>query len=184
MWATSADDASRFGDLERNCMSKAILEGCLVGLEFSRSALLRLAEDIPAESRTHQPVPGANHLMWVLGHLATTDDYFLSKLSGRPQKFDEEWLAKFWMGSTPRADVADYPPYQQLVDIAKERRAALTDYLRSLSDEQLAAAMPEGIASFAPSVAALPACLAAHEGLHSGQLTVQRKSLGIPPAMG
>ena len=165
-------------------MSKTVLEGCLPGLEMSRRALLGIAEQIPAESRAHQAVPDANHVLWVLGHLATTDDFFLSKLSGQAQKFDEAWLGKFWMKSKPTGSASDYPSFDKLVDAANERRAALVTYLRSLSDEQLAAAMPEGLETFAPRVASLPASLTFHEGMHIGQVTIQRRALGLGPLMG
>ena len=48
-----------------------------------------------------------------------------------------------------------------------------------MSDDQLASPLPEDFKTFAPSLAALPSSIAWHEGMHSGQLTMIRKSLGI-----
>ena len=50
-----------------------------------------------------------------------------------------------------------------------------------MSDAQLRSPLPEGFTGFATSFAALMSSLAWHEGLHTGQLTVVRKSLGLEP---
>lgn len=64
-------------------MSLPTLEHGLSVLGFSRRALLGISEDIPASKLTFQPFPGANHALWILGHLAATDDYFLTTLGAR-----------------------------------------------------------------------------------------------------
>ena len=51
----------------------------------------------------------------------------------------------------------------------------------SLTDEQLAGPPPEGFQKFAPTLGNILMRLLWHEGMHYGQLTVIRKSLGLAP---
>ena len=62
--------------------------------------------------------------------------------------------------------------------------AALVDWFKSLSDEQLAAPLPEGMEMFGANHATLAATMAWHEGVHDGQLIEVRRSLGLPRAFG
>ncbi len=165
-------------------MPNPILESGLAAMAFARRNTLAFVEDVPDEKLCHQPVPGANHAAWVLGHLAYSDDVFVSGVGGRPVKCSEAWQKQYGMGSTPTASRSAYPSKAELMDQLAARRADLVAWFQSLNEEQLAAPLPEGWTDFAPNQAAFPAAIVWHEGMHAGQLTVVRKSLGIPPKMG
>lgn len=165
-------------------MPNLTLESGLHALAFSRRALLGLLNDIPREKYTYQPVPRCNHVLWVLGHLAWTDDYFVYLQTGTSSALSDEWNKSMGMGSTPVADAAAYPPIATVMDKLAERREALLGWFKSLTPSQLAAPITGNLAQFAPTFAALMSSLAWHEGLHSGQISVIRKALGLQPAFG
>lgn len=165
-------------------MSMRAIDATLATLEFSRGATLGFLEDIPEDKWCHQPIPGANHAAWIAGHIASTDNYFLTSLAGQASSVPAEWDDLFGMGSTPKNDPSVYPSPAELRDQLQTRRDGLTAWLKSLSDAQLAKPLEGDLARFAPNYAALAGSIAWHEGMHAGQLTLVRKSLGIGPKFG
>lgn len=165
-------------------MADLTLESGLRALAFSRRSLLGLLKDIPHEKYTYQPVPRCNHVLWVLGHLAWTDDYFVYSQTGKSSALSDEWKKSMGAGSTPIADASAYPAIATVMDKLAERREALLAWFKSLTPAQLAAPVTSSLAGFAPTFAALMSSLAWHEGLHSGQISVIRKALGLQPAFG
>lgn len=165
-------------------MADLTLETGLQALAFSRRMLLGLLKDIPQDRYTYQPVASCNHVLWVLGHLAWTDDYFVSSQTGAPTALPEQWGKSMGMGSTPVGDASAYPPVATVMDKLAERREALLSWFKSLTAAQLAAPISGELAQFAPTLAALMSNLACHEALHAGQISVIRKALGLRPALG
>lgn len=156
----------------------------LFALEFARRNTLKFAEDIPADKLCVAPTADANHALWVLGHLAWTDDSILSALAGKPSALPAGFTEAFGMGSKPQPDAKRYPSVAEVKTQLAGRREALTGWLKSLSPAQLAAPLPKELSGFAPDHATLAATLAWHEGLHAGQLTVARRALGFGPKLG
>ena len=160
-----------------------LLESGKAALDLARRQTLRLAQDIPPDKLCHQPVPNANHALWVLGHLAVSDDYFQSQLGGRKPVLDESWNKLFATGSKPTSNRSAYPKLDEVKAGMERSRKALLDWLGSLDDRKLMSPMPANWTEFAPTFAALAGTVAWHEGLHAGQLSVVRRSLGLPPTM-
>ena len=50
--------------------------------ERARNALLGLIEDLPADAWCWQPFVGANHVMWIVGHIGVTDNLAIETLTG------------------------------------------------------------------------------------------------------
>lgn len=165
-------------------MSSQLVESGLTVLAFSRKTLLGMLEDVPEHQWVHQPIPHANHAAWIAGHLAHTDHYFLTAVAGQPASIPAEWDELFGMGSAPTADAARYPSPTELRDYLGSLRQTLQAWFAGLDERDANASLPEELRMFAPTVGALTHSLAWHEGLHTGQLTVVRKSLGIAPKFG
>ena len=165
-------------------MSNKLVEGGLTVMAFSRKALLGMLEDVPEEQWAHQPIPHANHAAWITGHLAHTDNFFLTAVAGRTTKIPGEWDELFGMGSVPTPELKRYPAPADLRDFLGSLRADLVAWFQSLDERTAQAPLPEELRMFAPSKGALANSIAWHEGMHTGQLTVVRKSLGIAPKFG
>ena len=153
-------------------------------LEFARHGTVRLVEDIPADKLCHQPLGNTNHALWVLGHLACTDNFFLTSLAGRDPVIDESWNALFGMGSEPTEDPAAYPSPDEVKAGLDRARKAFLDWFQSLDERQLQEPLPEELRGFAPNYAGVMSSVAWHEGFHAGQLSAVRRSLGLPRAFG
>jgi DinB family protein len=152
-------------------------------LEFARRQTLRLAQDIPSDKLCYQPVPNANHALWVLGHLAWCDDLFQSQLGGRKPVLDESWAKLFATGTKPTNNRNAYPPIEQIKAGLDRSRKALLEWLGSLDERTLATPLPDKWKEFAPTYGAVPGSCACHEGMHAGQLSVIRRGLGLAPTM-
>ena len=72
-------------------MALDMLQTCMGTLEFARRGLMGLLEATPEDKFLHQPYEGANHALWIMGHLACTDEYFMNKLEGAPFDRFEAW---------------------------------------------------------------------------------------------
>ncbi len=141
-------------------------------------------EEIDDDKMCHQPIASGNHAAWVLGHIAYADDLFAVEVGGRTSILSDDWKAKHGMRSNPTANRADYPSKAEFLDKLATCRESLLAWFNSLDDGELETPMPEGWTDFAPNRAAFASSIAWHEGLHSCQLTMIRKSLGLAPKMG
>jgi uncharacterized damage-inducible protein DinB len=91
---------------------------------------------------------------------------------------------RFSMGSQPVSDPAAYPAVEEVLTYMRERRQTLLALLDSMTDEDLHRATPEGAPDFLRDLQSIFETVAWHEGLHSGQVSVARRSLGHPPLVG
>ena len=161
------------------------VENAKAVLNLSRDITLKMIDGIPADKACHRALPNTNHAIWVLGHAATTDDYFRTTLGeSQTRVTDASWDGLFGGGSTPSDDPSGYPTLDELKNKAEESRTAFVKWYESLSEEQLTQPLPEGYEFFAPNHAGLANSVAWHEGLHAGQLSAIRRDLGLPNAMG
>jgi hypothetical protein len=140
-----------------------------------------LADFQSPEQWTHQVGPTCNHALWFVGHMAQTDNFFISVIAPEKMKVIEGLREKFGMGSQPTNRPEDYPPPAQVLATMRERREALLGILDGLSDEDLATKTPPGSPDFLPDLASVFETAVWHEGLHSGQLSLIRRSLGYKP---
>jgi hypothetical protein len=143
-----------------------------------------LADFHTPDEWTHQVHPGANHALWFVGHMATTDNFLISLLAPDRATTSETFTSLFGMGSQPTRDIDKYPPVNEVLETMRERRRVLLSILDDLSEEDLAKKTPKGAPDFTPDFASVFELAIWHEGLHSGQLSLVRRSLGHSPLGG
>lgn len=165
-------------------MGNAVFEAGRDTLAFARRLTLGLLDGFEGDAWFHRPFAGANHALWTLGHIAWADDEFLEKLKGRSPQLPPKWYELFAMGSTVEDEAGAYPDPKELFDALAVQREDLLAWFASMNDEQLAAPLPDDWKSFAPNFGAVMSSIAWHEGFHAGQLSVIRKSLGMPRKFG
>lgn len=153
-------------------------------LQFAHNATKKLIDGIAADKLCAQPLPGMNHALWIAGHLATTDDYFLQEFAGVKMTLPEKWNTLFGNGSTPTTDSSQYPSLTEVLSALENRRGAFVKWYESLSESQLAKAGPEKWSKYAPTLGDVAYFLTWHEGFHCGQLSSLRKAFGLGPAFG
>jgi len=162
-------------------MSQPLHDHVLTAYDWTQTALKNVFDGIPAEHFLHQPFPGANHALWTMGHLATVDQYFLKSIAGRDGSLFERNKAMFFAKSQPSPNAAAYPPLESVRAYFDASRADFRTWIDSLDDAKLSGPLPEEFQRFAPTLGGMVLRLVWHEGMHYGQLTVIRKSLGLAP---
>lgn len=165
---TSATDAIRTLSLERLAWARAFTEA--------------LAASLSDDQLVHRAGGKGNHAMWVLGHMATTDDFFLGLFSGQPRHL-EHWDAIFGGGSEPKNALADYPPRAKVEQEFRDARARLTAWWSKASEADLTKPLEGDVAKFAPDALSAIVSEAAHEFFHAGQIASCRAALGLPRLM-
>lgn len=152
------------------------------GLIHSRWFVDKLLTEITTdEDWLKTPVVGSNHTMWIIGHLAICDNFFIARVNPEKSIPNDDFIRLFGKGSQPTYNVSDYPPKEKVLEYFNERRSAFLDLLEECSDEDFDRATPEGSPAFMPNVGAVFQMSVWHESLHTGQLTLIHRMLGQKP---
>ena len=160
---------------------------CEIGkatLDLARIWTFKLTEGIPKDKLTFQPVPKTNHALWILGHCAVSDEYFVKTMGPETIILDASWGELFGMGSTPVDDPGKYPSLDEVTDGMGKAREALLEWFGSMDEAKLMSELPDDWKTFGPNFAGLMNSIAWHEGLHTGQLSAIRRALDLPNAVG
>jgi uncharacterized damage-inducible protein DinB len=158
---------------------KERLERNLTGMRATSERLL--ADFKSPEQWVFQVHPSCNHALWFVGHMAQSDNFFLSLVAPGREIDLPDFQAKFGMGSQPQADPAAYPSAESLLRVMRERREAFLQALSTMDDDDLARKLPAGTPDFLSDVGSVYELAIWHEGQHNGQLTVARRALGYQP---
>jgi uncharacterized damage-inducible protein DinB len=160
----------------------ALKDRLLRQLKNTREMSERLLADFKTpQDWTFQVHPGCNHALWFAGHMATSDNFFLSLIAPDKKKEMPEFQTKFGMGSQPTNEPTAYPEAEGVLATMRERREALLSTLEGMCDDDLAKKTPDGAPDFLPDVGSVFEVAIWHEGRHSGQLSVARRALGHQP---
>jgi uncharacterized damage-inducible protein DinB len=140
-----------------------------------------LADFHEPQQWTKQVHPEANHALWFVGHMAMTDNFFLSVIAPEKSLDLSRLQTCFGVGSVPVDDPAAYPPASEVLALMRERRQTFLAVLDSLQDADLDRKTPPGTPDFLPDIGGVFETAVWHEGLHTGQLGVARRALGFKP---
>jgi uncharacterized damage-inducible protein DinB len=140
-----------------------------------------LADFHKPEEWVFQVHPQCNHALWFAGHMANSDNFFLSLVAPEKSRPMPDYAARFGTGSQPTGNPADYPAPEEVLGTMRERRETLLAALEPLTDEDLARKLPAGTPDFLSDVGSVFELASWHEGQHNGQLSVARRALGHKP---
>lgn len=154
-------------------------------LEGGRHWLTSLLNDLEGEDTVKQPTDkGGNHALWVIGHIAVAESGILHGYVMGTESPLSDMNAKFGPGSTPTANVADYPSKEELLGKLDQARQDTLKYLAGISDDVLdePSSKPDD-----PMFGKKGSCLGilvSHQAFHTGQVADCRRVLGKKPVMG
>jgi len=153
----------------------------LGALRMSRRILHEILDSLTEEQAMHVPVKGGNHALWTMGHLAMADQFFLKEIGGIEPSLPADWESIFGWGHPCQTDATVFPPVSDVRKAMDTKREEVLAWFESMTEDQLDAATGDEWRDFAPTVRDLIGAMSIHEGVHSGQLMVVRKSLELPP---
>lgn len=153
-------------------------------LEFTRKRTDGLLSAFQSrEDWVHQIFPGANHALWIVGHIGWVDNAMLNLIGCGDKRIElGDMKALFRIKSEPSGNAADYPPAATVLAMFRERRSALLAELDRFSEDDLNRPCAPGGPDVLFDVASVFELSSVHESTHAGQLTMIRRALGHSPA--
>jgi len=129
-----------------------------------------------------QPDGIMNHPAWVIGHL-TFVCQLLGGAIGLSPWLPDDWARRFGTGSVPVADAVCYENKENALAILADAQSRFTAAVERLNDTQLDAPFPvESYRDVFPTIRhALTQVLVGHTANHVGQVSVWRRTMGLPP---
>lgn len=158
-------------------IDKTVLHSYRFGIGF----LKQLCQGIGDDQLTHQPKPGMNHPVWIVGHLVDTMGS-VAQMAGASYKAPDGYAELFGIKSKPVGDATVYPALPELLAELDKAVAAVEPGLNNVGAEALAAQTPdEGFRQMMPTVGdGLTFLLTGHIWMHVGQLSAWRRACGMP----
>ncbi|MHC4932018.1 MAG: DinB family protein [Planctomycetota bacterium] len=102
---------------------------------FNTGAMEHRVEGLDREKLLCRPDGRGNHMIWILGHIATSRGSILDLVRpGEATSLESDEQELFGMGSKIREEDV-YPTTDRLLNRVRERGAALEEVLSGLSDE-------------------------------------------------
>lgn len=173
----------------------------LVLLRFNHAMLLRVLEGVPEEVLDQPMAPDCNTPRWVLAHLAVSLDLVLLSI-GVPTLLPRPWLAQFGPGSSGDFGPITPPSRADLLAAIDRAVHAITTALTTTSPDATTTTTPTsaptdlaarfarphkakllmgtGIDTIGQTITHL---CTTHFALHIGQLTLVRRSHGLPQVL-
>ena len=150
-------------------------------LTASKNLLVRYVQDLSPPEYLHRPVPAANCVAWLLGHLTLSDWRATSAVFGGenlpalPEGFDKRFSRS---QGCPQA--SEFGDVTKLLPLFLIHRELLIEKARTATPEQLSNALEKPHPMFS-TPGELLSFMAVHTAMHAGQITIIRRSLGRPP---
>jgi len=156
-------------------------EVILQQLELGGGLIERFTGDIADAEYFIPAIAGGNHIGWLLGHVARTEDWAVSQIAGTPQRFDQRLNDLFRGGSACTPDATNYPSRRGIDELFRNARSHTREVLMSFDaarwEERSPAAGPD---SFFPTLGSLWNLVGTHQFWHIGQITDCRRALQKP----
>lgn len=150
-------------------------------LQWSRSFVNTALEATPDELMLTPPSKDGNHPIWVMGHIAQSEDQLHALCTGEPMLLDKQHHTLFGSGTTPVTDAGIYPDRETLAKRMQTTHKQTLRWAESMTTDELAhKPTPKQVQTFAPTHIGT---IGAHELMHLGQVTSTRTGAGLPPAL-
>ena len=153
-----------------------IADGCARNLEM----LKMLVGDFSEADMMVRPCAGANHAMWQLGHLISSEAQMVGACGGKAAELPAGLGEKFTKETSKIDDAKAFGTKAQLLELFGKVRAATVSWVKSLKEADLNKPAPEQMRAFFPTVGHLVLLLPGHLDMHAGQVQVIRRKLGKP----
>ncbi|MEI7656540.1 MAG: DinB family protein [Phycisphaerae bacterium] len=152
----------------------------LAHARFAHGMINKFAEGFAPEQVVAQAGACPNHLLWTLGHLASSASWTHGMITGASPIVPEGYHALFGMGSKPIGDAALYPSFDEVRQAYEATFQRIVDAVARLDDQDLLTPPEQESGGFITDKLDALNKLAWHEGWHLGQLSDLRRGLGLP----
>lgn len=159
----------------------AAMKPVLHSFAYSLDYLREQVADVPAADMAALPAGVANHPAWVIGHLTVTLQ-MLGEVIGFPPWLPAHWAGRYGTGSVPVADVAQYEAKADALAMLRDAQSRIARAVELLDDPRMAEPFPDAsyLDVFPTIRHFLTQVLVGHTAFHVGQISVWRKTMGLP----
>ena len=140
-------------------------------------------DGVPESASTFQTSPADNHVLWNIGHLATSYAWFTSLIDGRAVEVPAGYMQLFGYQSKPNPDRSVYPPLDEVRRAYSAAFKQLAGAVASQSEAELAMPTASDSGGFAKDRLDAIYKAAWHDGWHGGQISTIRRALALPSVM-
>jgi hypothetical protein len=140
-----------------------------------------LIDSVDPEKRMRQLKEGRSHPLWLIGHLANTNNLLVNMwcLEGEslmPKELIKKFSPDFSGGDAPTSDASYYPSWDEVVGLYKSVASACVEGIGKLSDDELWGPLRGGApgamqAMFGPVDDTIRG-MATHNAYHRGQIGI------------
>ncbi len=154
-------------------------------LQTGMMLIEKAIEDLADEEYFKPAAPGTNHIGWILGHLAQSEDSMVAVITEKKARLGEEYREKYSGGSACVADSANYPSGKELTELFRNHRAHTIEALTAFDESQWDDPTPEGLPrDFFPTKGIVWGMMGTHPFWHIGQMTTCRSAMGKKALLG
>ncbi len=144
----------------------------------------KMTADLSDADYFRLPIPKGNHVGWILGHIACSEDSINAGVTGSPKRLPDAMHELFKGGSECLSDASKYPPRKQIDEMFRNTRAHVLEALKKADVAEWSKPSPEGWdKSVFPTRGAIWALQGTHQYWHIGQLTLCRTAMGKKRAL-
>jgi hypothetical protein len=136
---------------------------------------------IPTSQWLERPAAHSNHVLWIIGHLATTRGLIVRTLEADHKA---PTIDRLFAGGTPLQEDTAYPSPAVVIDLWRDMALRVDRALRTALASDLERSSPEGVPTFNGVVSGALAASVFHESYHVGQLGYLTRWLGHGPLLG
>ncbi|MGF1574257.1 MAG: DinB family protein [Sumerlaeia bacterium] len=143
-------------------------------------------DDLTPQQAVFQLPHSKTHILWIVGHITTGLDFMVSILIDRKPLLPESQNMRFFIGSVPSADAADFPSIQEMIGNLVRVTNEVAAHLEAQDDRVLDQLIPEALPfhMLGPTVREFLAKGDFHTGYHTGQVTLLRSAQGLAAGYG
>ncbi len=152
--------------------------------ETSKFLIDKLTADLSDEEYFRSPTDKANHAAWIVGHIASSEDWVTAILTGTERRIPDSTRELFRGGSACRPDPSIYPSRKEIDTMFRDARTRAVEAVLGFDETRWSEASPEDAAQAFPTLGTLCSMLGFHPFWHIGQLTMCRAALGKPGVLG
>ncbi len=154
-------------------------------LEVSGMLIEKMTADLSDEEYFKMPMPGTNHVAWLVGHIAVSEERMAAAICGTNTTTDEATQELFKAGSTCTDDAGTYPARSQIDAMFRDSRANMIEKLKAFDDAKWNEPSPEDWdKNFFPTLGSMWSMMGTHPFWHVGHITVCRAALGKKGVLG
>jgi len=147
-------------------------------LQSGRKMIETFTGDLSDEEYFKPAAPNSNHAGWIVGHLAVSEDWLVSKTTGKPPRIEQALHELLGGSSQCIADASKYPSRSALNELFYNSRANTVEALKQFDERRWDEPAPEELPKeFFPTLGAIWGMQGVHQYWHIGQLTTCRRAL-------